>query len=133
MGDFAEAVAARGNAFAGLTALIGTRLEPQLAAGQVTEPYAVYTIVSRPPSHRMRSDKDAWARIQIDCWGRTPDEARDVAAQVVACFDRWPPGDYATVPIRGSICEDRGRDTGYDDVTTLYGHVVEFRVMYGLS
>ena len=116
-----------------MTALIGTRLEPQLAAAQVTAPYVVYTIISDPPSHRMLSDKDAWARVQYDCWGRTPAEARAVAAVVVACFDHWPPADYAGVPVRGSICDDRGHDTGFDDITGLYGHQAEMRVMHGVN
>lgn len=134
MGDLAEALFAKADAHAGLEALIGAppRLEPQLAQQKVTTPYAVYTFISNVPSHVMRSDKVAWARVQVDCFGTSPEQARDVAAQVVACFDRWA-GTFASVAILGSIIDERGRDTGYDDTTTLYGVLVEMRVMYGLS
>ena len=132
MADFAEAIIAKADAH-GLGGLLGTppRLRPQLAEERVTEPYAVYTIITSAPSHTMTADQNVWATVQFDCFGGSTEEARDVAAQIVACFDRWA-GVFAGVTVRATICDNRGRDTGYDEVTDRWGHMAEFRMFYGL-
>ena len=69
--------------FAGLTALVGTRIYPSILPQAVTLPAITYQKISAKRTHTMGDDPGlAKPRFQITCWADTPASARAVATQV---------------------------------------------------
>jgi hypothetical protein len=72
----------------GVKALISNRLFPLLAKQGTAFPYAVYSVIS---AERVHSDDgpalNAMPRVQIDCYGRTYGQAREVFEAMRTALD----------------------------------------------
>jgi hypothetical protein len=73
--------------YAPLTALVGTRIYPVIAASQVAYPYVVYSNVYATPQNSL----GGWSggdnqRLQVDCWAKSYAAANDVADHVREAF-----------------------------------------------
>ena len=126
-----DAIYSRAQAYAGLTALIGTRLYNTQAPQNTSMPYVTYQIVSGDRHHVMSRDSLGQPRIQFDSYGTTRASAEDVNTQVVACFNRWK-GTFATVVIKDTVIESDGVDAQSDDVSLIPRVTSEAFVTYEL-
>lgn len=73
--------------YAGLTALVSTRIYPVTMPQGVTYPAVTYTRISAPRIHAMGRDTGlASPRVQVDCWGSSYSSVKGVAAQVRAAL-----------------------------------------------
>jgi hypothetical protein len=99
----------------GLAALVSNRLYPQRLPESVTMPAIAYRRVSgeRMMSHSGPSGV-ASPRYQMECWGMSYAEAKQVAEQVRIALDGYK-GLMGSVPVQGTFVDD-DRDR-YDSVT----------------
>ena len=126
-----DALYARSQAVAGLTALIGTRFYNVQAPQQTAMPYVTFQIVSADRVHVMGRDTLGRPRVQMDSWGHDRQEAENVNAQVVAAFNRWS-GTVASVVVKDTVTLSDGIDIEADDVTLMPRITSEFEVTYEL-
>lgn len=92
--------------FAGLTALVGSRVTPHLLTQDTAYPSVTYFVVSAPREAAMGSDPGiVHGRVQIDCWGLTYSDVVAVGEQVRAAFERLRTTLDTTV-IMDSFLED---------------------------
>src|SRR6202165_5895011 len=95
MSTIDDAIITRAAATGALTALIGAqpnmRLYPPDSVPQnPTTPYVVYHLIGAPRVHAMGVDPgQVRSRFQFSCWADTNTDAKNVALQVMACFNRW--------------------------------------------
>jgi hypothetical protein len=78
--------------YAGLTALIGTRIYP---SGDVPQgPVIPYCVYSRPNSERVYSHQGFSSltddNLQINCYSTTTLSVEAIEAQVIAAIEAWP-------------------------------------------
>jgi hypothetical protein len=112
--------------YAGLTTLVGDRVwAVDTEQGEVA-PYCVYSQISggRRYSHSGYSGLQR-PRMQVNCYAKTYEEAKDVAAQVTAALESWP-GVNAAV---GSAFQQNEIDL-FDAETVLYFVPVDFLIWY---
>lgn len=81
--------------YAGLTALVGTRIYP---SGDVPQsPIVPYCIYSRPNSERTYSHQGYSSlnedNVQINCYNTTTAGVEAIEAQVIAAIEAWPAAD----------------------------------------
>jgi uncharacterized protein DUF3168 len=126
-----DALYARSQAVAGLTALIGTRFYDVQAPQNTAMPYCTHQIVSAERIHVMGRDTLGRARVQVDSWGSERQDAEDVNAQVVAAFNRWG-GTLASVIVKDTIILSGGIDVEADDVSLIPRVTSELEVIYEL-
>lgn len=76
--------------YPGLTELVGNKVWPVQARQGAVMPYCVFFQVSggRKYSHSGYSNLQR-PRIQVSCYARTYDGAKEVAAQVTAALESW--------------------------------------------
>ena len=116
MADLADALYARSQAVAGLTALIGTRFTPGKLDQNSTMPACAYQLAGVRVMHTGGEGSALrQARVHIWSFGTTYDSAKDTDAQVYAAFHDWQ-GTSGGVTVRHSHLED-GRDGERDDAT----------------
>ena len=93
--------------YAGLTALVSTRIYPLVLPQDGTLPAVAYQKVSAIRTHTMGNDPGvARPRYQFTCWGETPTEAKEVAAQIRAALQNqrnqlWGGESGVTVTVIG--------------------------------
>lgn len=126
-----DALYARSQAVAGLTALIGTRFYNVQAPQNTPMPYCTCQIVSAERIHVMGRDSLNRSRVQVDSWGTIRSDAENVNAQVVAAFNRWS-GTLAGVIVKETIILSDGVDLEADDVTLIPRVTAELEVIYEL-
>lgn len=112
--------------YAGLTALISTRIYPLVAPQNVTKPYCTYQKISleRKYSHQGFSDLQR-PRLQVSCYGETYGQARTVADQLIVALEAWP----GAANIQAVFVENEIDLYDYD--TGLHYTPVDFYCYYG--
>lgn len=111
----------------GLTAVVSTRIYPQLLPAQTTYPAVAYTFVSDVSEHAMGSDPGPRvARLQTTSWDLSYRQARVVAGLVETALSRFR---QASGPQVFDVLKDNKLDT-YDPTVRAHGVVVDFRVFY---
>lgn len=112
--------------YAGLVALVDTRIYPLVGPQKVTAPYCTYQKISpgRMYSHSGFSGLSK-PRMQVSCYGSTYAQVKAVAAQVIAAVEAWPGASN----IQAAFVENE-LDM-YDPETGLYHVPVDFFVQYG--
>ena len=117
-----QAVAERLLAFAGVSALVGTRVWPGIKPVGTPHPAIVYNRISGGPIY----DDDGEAgveqvRIQIDCWGDTYTDAKLLAVQVREALSGWFSADslYATLETERDLTEAGSNAADYPHRTTM--------------
>ena len=86
-----ESLYARLSTYAGLIALVGTRIYPMALPQTPTLPAVTYYRVNAPTDHLMGESASTIERAgyRIQCWGASYTVARAVAAQVIAALDAF--------------------------------------------
>jgi Protein of unknown function (DUF3168) len=110
--------------FAGLTALVGTRVYPITAPQGGTLPCVVFQRISGNRVSAMGADReDKRCRFQFDCYASTPDDTRAVAEQVDAALRRYHGGNIVDVFFSNE-------NDFYDDAPILYRRQTDYIVHY---
>ena len=87
MANIQSAVAATLSAYSGLSALVGTRIYPVVAASLLPYPYCVYVVVHSSPQNSL----SGWSggdnvRLQVSTWAKSYATAYAVSDQVRAAM-----------------------------------------------
>ncbi len=118
--------------YAGLAALVSTRIYPLILPQDSTFPAVTYQRISGPRIHTMGNDPGlAYPRFQVSCWGKTYASAKAVAAQVIAALQNqrnttW--GGTGGVMVQASILES-DRDL-YEPDTQVYHVPVDVTIWF---
>ncbi len=112
---------------AGLSALAGTRVYPQVAPQDVTLPYLVYHRISGPVLHTFaRGAPATQARFQFDAYAASALSAQQVATQLRTALIAMT-GD--TVTVHEVLIASSHSD--YERETALFRESVDALVIYG--
>ena len=110
-----------------VAALIGTRFYPNTAPQNPTKPYCTYQPISEFRRPTMRHDDNLpSARVQIDCWSTSVDQARAVADAIRALFHYYEPESISGVQ---GVFADNGFE-GYEPETLLHRVSRDYIVHY---
>lgn len=126
------ALQARLTGYAGLSALVGTRVYLGHLPQNVTLPAVSYSAVGEERTHAWGADSDVIAlRVQVDCWATTAASVRAVSDQVIAALSRWS-GTEDTTEVVGVLLDNRlGPLTELpEDIAKHYRFLLEFTVHY---
>jgi len=117
----------RMSGFAGITALVGTRLYPLRLKEDTTYPALVYRVITDPSvarSHHGKPDRKE-GRAQIDCYAETGDAAATLGDQVEAAWDGYSsPGNDCTV----GYAFVANRSDRYDTSLRVFRDVIDITV-----
>lgn len=123
------------SAYAGLTALISTRVYPFKIPQTATLPCMTYQRVSTPRFHVMDTSGSggdlAFPRIQFDVWAETYTAAKAITDQLRAALNgkRGSIGSGAsTVTIQAALVQDEAPE--YDSTTNLYRSRSDFIIWH---
>lgn len=111
--------------FAGLTALVGTRIYPMILPQGATYPAVTYQRIATAPRDSCMSEDDGIVRanIQVTAWSETFTNAKAIVDQVRAALQR-----YTVAGIQG-IYVIAEYDL-FDDEVLKYGASMDFEVVY---
>ncbi len=124
-----DAVFSRLTAFAGLTALIVSRIYPVRIPQNPTYPLASYQKISDVPEHAMGADAGVRrARVQVSAWAPAYSDAKDVAVQVILALSRFR-GTIAGITIQEIFFENEV-DLGFDLDAQVHQIADDFTVCY---
>lgn len=71
-----------------ITAIVGTRIFPVLAAQKTTQPYLTYQIISENRIHQLDGVNDlSQGVMQINCWANSPAAVNNLAKTVMEPYD----------------------------------------------
>lgn len=128
MPDVTEAIYTQLSGAAGLSALVSTRVYPELMPQSPTLPAVVYQMISNDREERHGGQTgDARPRFQITCWASTPLAAAAVAEQVRLALMAMS-GSVASVTIRGVW--NAGETRGYEPDTLRHFVALDFFVAH---
>ena len=118
--------------FAGLYALVSTRIYPLILPQNPTLPAVAYQQISGPRVHAMGNDPGiTYPRYQFSCWGSTPASAAAVAQQIRLAFENYSGtmGGVGGVTVYHSSVEnmfnERDAETGY------FRYIIEVEIWTG--
>ena len=101
--------------YAGLTALVSTRVYPLRLPQNPTLPAVTFQRITGSREHGMTADHGmAHPTLQVDSWGETYASARAVAVQVRTALSRW--SDATTDPVVLDVFASDERDMDEADV-----------------
>ncbi len=113
--------------FAGLAALVGNRVYPQMIPQAVTMPAISYQRVSTIRTSVMRNDIDiVRSRFQVDVWAKDFDEGEAITAQVLAALQRYR--GTGTVEILAVFSLEE--IDLYEPETEIYHQALDFEINY---
>lgn len=76
--------------YAGLTALVGTRIYPVKAPQNVTDPFVTYFLVTASPIGALAADTDIETpRYQVSGWSLSYDTAKSIGDQIKSALKRY--------------------------------------------
>lgn len=108
--------------YAGLAALVGTRIHGGGAPQGETVPYCVYVKISNVRQYAMGGYAGIQRhRMQISCYGATYDSAKAVAAQVIAALEPW-----SSTEVQAAFQEDE--EDIHEPETKLHHIPVDFLI-----
>lgn len=124
-----KAIAARLSGYAGLTALVSTRISPDILPTPPTYPAVVYRQSSAGNAKGSTTDPGlAMGLFEVISFDKTRLGARLVAAQVKAALHRWRQTTSATVAIDDCFYE-RDFDL-FDSQALVYYVSADYRLYY---
>lgn len=125
-----DAIYSRASGYAGLSALVVTRIYPDKLPQKPTYPAVTYQRVSSQRPAAMNADVGVMReRFQFDVWATTRASQDAVAAQVLACFARWR-GTVSDIVVQDSYFENR-IDLGEDpNIPGLRHTALDFEINY---
>lgn len=114
--------------YAGLTALVSTRIYPLQLPPKPTLPAVTYAKVSGPRIRAMgNTNQGGRPRFQLLCWGETYAGSKAVAAQVQAALEGYS-GVMGGVTVRGIDQENEIDD--HDPDTQRYFTILDFTIYH---
>lgn len=126
--DITEALYTKLSSTAGLTALVSTRIYPDLMPQSPTLPAVTYQMISNVREERHRGQTgDARPRFQLTCWAATALAAAAVANQVRLAVMAMS-GTIAAVAITGVW--NAGETRGYEPDTLRYFSAIDFFIAH---
>ena len=128
MADLETVLQTRLSTYAGLTALVGTRVYPIKLPQEPAMPSVTYQRIDGPRESGMTQEHGmAHPRIQVDSWASTYGGAKAVAEQVRTALERW--SNSGTTPeILDSFIE--GDTDLYESEVELYRVSMDFLIWY---
>lgn len=124
-----QALEDRLTSYAGLTALISTRVYPVVLPQNPTKPAITYQRVGGDREHGMTVDYGlAHPVIQVDVWASTFPSARAVAEQVELALLRYE--NAASTPVILDVLPENEGIDDYEDATKLWRHTRDWRIWY---
>ena len=129
MATIDTALVARLGAYAGLTALVSTRIYPPPVPQNPTYPLVTYQEIDRIPVKVMGTNAGVvHIRYQIDSWASTLAAAKAVAVQVAGALDNYA-GTSDTIVIKNSFL-DYGQSSPYDDAEGVHRYIQDYIIEY---
>jgi hypothetical protein len=120
--------------YAGLAALVGTRIDPGILNQGDALPAVTFRKISGPRIHQMGSDPGlVEARYEVNCWGDAEDNADGfgdiaaVGAQVVLALSRYS-GTISSVVVDQVFLDDE--EDLYEPSTKTWRRILDFIVHY---
>jgi len=102
----------------GLSALVGTRVFPEIAEQNTALPYVVYTIRSNEPSDTQRGPSELdTASVEVNCFAETYQTAIAISVAVRAAIDRAK-GTYSGVNVQS--IQYLSEVMGFDEMRRVY-------------
>lgn len=118
MATLESALYTRLSGYAGLTALVSTRIYPIILPQEPTYPAVTYQRIDGPREHALSADMGIpHPRIQIDSWGNTHVQAWAVATQVRGALQRWSDADASPAVLDCLLDSD---DDSYEPDAGVY-------------
>jgi hypothetical protein len=132
--DVEEALFSYLSTYAGLAALVGTRIYPILLPQNPTLPAVTYQMISGIDDHCISEDPDnTEARFQFTAWGTSAASARAVAKQIKKAFKNFTGlmGGADGVQIGHALQTGRyDRTDKMPDGTVIYSRIEDYMIMY---
>ena len=107
-----EALVAKLRAHAGVTAIVGKRIQERRSTQRYSGPRITYFQVDRPTADHLKGTALPHPRFQFNLWGETPTQVKDLAVQVRDCFKPFR-GDLSGFNVDSLKIVDE-RDVGDD-------------------
>lgn len=120
------------SSYAGLSALVSSRIYPLVMPQTPTLPVVVYQQVSGPRVHAMGNDPGIMdARYQFACWASAHDDAAAVAQQIRLAFENYSGtmGGAGGGTVYHASVENQFSD--HNDETKLYRVLIEVVITHG--
>ena len=118
--------------FAGLAALVSTRIYPRQLPQNSTLPAVVYQRISGPRVHAMGSDPGiTYPRYQFTCHGTTPASAEAVSDQIRRAFQNYSGTMGGVGGVTVHYCESEDGPNDYDPTTNSYRSVIDVEIWHG--
>jgi hypothetical protein len=119
-----ETLFTRLSTFAGITALVDTRIFPMIMPQGTVKPALTYQRISSIRESCMVADDGiVRARFQITAWGETFKTVRSIIEQVRQALQRWNTSGIQDTYIIGEY-------DLYDEGAYLYGAAIDAQVVY---
>ena len=129
MSSVDTAVYTRTKNYAGISALVGTRVYPPPVPQQTAYPLVTYQEIDCVEDLTMGSSTgQPVSRYQFDCWAITAAGARALADQVFLCWHNYA-GTSDTVVIKNSLFENK-MSMPYDPDEGVFRYIVEFKIQW---
>lgn len=111
--------------YAGLAALVGSRIYPIIMPQGVTYPAVTYQRIATEPRESCMVEDVGWARarMQVTAWAETFSAARAIIEQVRGALQRW-----ITTGVQG--CFIVAEYDLYDDEALKFGAAIDVHVVY---
>ncbi len=110
-----------------VTALVGTRIYPQVAPQATKAAYVIYDVVANRRVHDHSGAAGLTrGRISFLCHASTYAEAKAIAAAVLTALDGRRGAVQGTV--FGAILSEDDADAGWDEITRMHVVAVDFHV-----
>lgn len=114
--------------FAGLTALVSTRIFPDIAPQNAVDPFVTYDRISTVVESNLVLDADVVAsRFQMSAWSQTKGTAIAIAGQLRAAFKRYRGTNMSVVFLDAYLINESDL---YDTETTYYQIALDFEIWH---
>ncbi len=123
-----DAIFDRLDNYAGLSALVASRIYPVNAPQNATKPYVTYNRISGVRESLLATDTDiATPRFQISAWSDDRDEVVSVAAQIRGAFQRYSGTNAGIVIMDSYLVNDVDL---YEFEPKMYQVAIDFEIWH---
>lgn len=124
----ADVLRSRLTGFAGLAALVSTRIQPGVASQNTTRPYVTYQVVSEFRQYGFGGGIGiVFSRYQFDVFAEDYDTARAIVDQLRLALDFWASPSSSPEIIRVTV---ENVIDGYEPDTGYFHPIVDFLVTH---
>ena len=114
-------------AHAGLSALVGDKVYPDMEPQNVEQPYVCFEVISREKlyTHDGYTTTSIYS-LQVSTYAASKDDAIEIAAQVFAAMDAWP----TAAPDNVGFCVQEGEGGIWVEGIDLYCIDQDYAIFY---